>query len=136
MYPRWYNLLIIVNRMNVFFNWPDLGQSCYTRQWQRSFFPKKQNFQGIQWIQEILKISEEWIWFNSKILSVSSWQVACWLLSQEITGSNTHFITTMFCKFCRFCRFFRIHLGETGIELLFPSVFCLSYSPHFHLCHY
>ena len=36
--------------------------------------------------------------------------LACWIIAQEVMGSNTPFLQK---EFYRFCRFFRIHLGKT-----------------------
>ena len=34
--------------------------------------------------------------------------VACWFMTQEVSGSNTHFFAKIFFKFYRFCRFYSI----------------------------
>ena len=39
--------------------------------------------------------------------------VACWFVTQEVAGLNTHFFAKLFFKFYFFCRFYRIHLAKT-----------------------
>ena len=56
-----------------------------------------------------------WVQFKDPVSHMCSAGavVACWFVTQEVAGSNTHFFAKMFFKFYRFCRFYRIHLGKT-----------------------
>ena len=56
-----------------------------------------------------------WVQFKDPVSHVcpAGAVVACWFVTQEVAGSNTHFLQKCFFKFYRFCRFYRINLGKT-----------------------
>ena len=63
----------------------------------------------------IIHWSINWAQFKDPVshMCLAGALVACWFVTQEVGGSNTHFFAKIFFKFCRFCRFYRIHLGKT-----------------------